>query len=378
MSSTYLAILETEQRWRALTPGQALCRSLLLHSMVLVSLSWLAIYYVVPQHRDAGAVITFELGPNVNHCTRNSSERKPTLTQVALNGPQQAPVKSQVLRRQPAVVAHVPRSGRHLAVPTRSQPLSISFGSQPLPGKVSPVPSAPIRKAQPLTPLPPLSPQTSKPAGPAFIEVTNAPNSIAPTPQLSAGTRPALEPGVVSPANVPGSARSTFAQMDAEACREFFHAEAIANSKPEQARRSYERALALMVEAVPILKQEVGAGHREIAFATFNLGRCYYRTGHLQEARQSFEHAAFRYQRQSGDESMERANTLVWLADVLKDLKMYAEAETALKDSLPAYKQHFGDESKEVKGTYHRLAHIFDATNRKDLYQTYHRLSGHP
>lgn len=340
---TYFAILESEEHWRAISRKQAVFRSFLVHSLVWTSVIWLAAKYTVPQFRDAGSV----------HIELQSQLQAPVAASrqgQALRSPTVAPPRSARTAPRPVRIARTPTvdsrrairvnaaHARHAAAIAKA---GGSFVHMRKPGQSAPT----LGKPKPV------------PAG-ATVAMASVPQISTASLHSSAGTHLSKNPGVMSKHEQTVETKSTFAEMDARACKLYFEGEGISSANPAKAMKNWSEALVIMQEAVPLLKREVGENHSEVAFATWNLGRCYEKTGDLDEAVECYSDSARLEEKVNGRASLHRAITLVHLSDALKLQRKYADAKTALLASFPAYEMRYGVDSKEVSWSHTRLMEL--------------------
>jgi hypothetical protein len=334
---TYIALLESEEHWRAISRKQAVFRSVLVHSLVWTSLLWVGARCTVPQLRDAGSVLIEFHGQQYNLASALAPGKMGNSTPVASARKVQSSRRPSVVAKTPNVVSR--RAVRVKAVPSKQPAVQPSVGG------------ALVHLGKPIATAPTPTP---KPGPSGAIEhkpsVTTDIEFVMPS---SAGVQASLNSGAVVPRA--SELKSTFAELDAKACTLFMQGEFISTDNPEIAGKFYSEALAVMQEAVPILKKEIGENRNEVAFATMNLGRCYDRMGDYEMAVECLRQAAQLDESLNGADSLSRAVTNTCLADSLKKLRRYEEAKEALLKSLMVYEKQYGVDSAEVGLTHSRL-----------------------
>lgn len=334
---TYIAILESEEHWRALSREQAAFRSLLVHTLVLASLLWVGAKCTVPQSRDAGSVLIELQGQQRDIASAQAPGKLGKSVRVASHRNIQS-------SRRPAVIAKTPNVVSRRAIQVKAVPAK-------QPAVVASAGGSSVRAGKEPTSITGIA----VPPGPITREPFSSTTELAFIPPPSPGTHPSTHGGVMAPREEQSELKSSYASLDEKACKEFFQGEATLPDNADEARKSYLAALACMQEAVPQLKREVGENHPEVAFATMNLGRCYDRCGDFEKAVECFRQSAQLDENLNGKETFSRAATLVLLSDSLKKLQRYEEARQVLLESLPAYETRFGVDSTEVGWTHTRL-----------------------
>lgn len=167
--------------------------------------------------------------------------------------------------------------------------------------------------------------------------------------------------------------RQTFSELDRQACQAFYRGETIAGSNKEEAKQLWQKAVGLMELALPLLAAEQGAENAEMASALRNVGRCFDRLNEPNKSCEYYKKSASMYRKLEGADSKEFGVSLVFYADALINQGNFQNAEEPLKESLPIYRQAYGDKSEYVAWTYQRLARICNHTKRQaeaDRYTT--------
>lgn len=156
----------------------------------------------------------------------------------------------------------------------------------------------------------------------------------------------------------------SFSELDGKACQSFSEGESVQSSDPVKAKERFRNAIALMDQAIPILESESGAESTQMAEALQNVGRCYDKLEEYDRSAQYYSNCAKMLGKVSGDQSLQRGIALVFLGDALINQRKYKEAEEALLSSLPIYVKQYGESSQYVKWTYQRLNRICANTDR--------------
>lgn len=120
-----------------------------------------------------------------------------------------------------------------------------------------------------------------------------------------------------------------------------------------------------MEQALPLLAAEQGAENAEMASALRNIGRCFDRLNEPSKACEYYKSSASMYRKLEGASSKEFGISLVFYADALINQGDFQNAEEPLKESLPIYRQAYGEKSEYVAWTYQRLARICNHTKRQ-------------
>lgn len=160
--------------------------------------------------------------------------------------------------------------------------------------------------------------------------------------------------------------KSSFSELDTKACQTFMEGESLQSADLEKANERFRKAIALMDQAIPLLVAESGAESRQMAEALQNVGRCYDKLKDYNRSEEYYLKSSKMQEKVSGEKSLGRGISLVYLADALIEQKKYKAAEEALLTSLPIYEQQYGANSKYVAWTYQRLNKICAFTERSE------------
>lgn len=164
---------------------------------------------------------------------------------------------------------------------------------------------------------------------------------------------------------VPVKPRPTFSELDRQACQAFYRGETIAGSNKDEAKQLWQKAVDLMEQALPLLSAEQGSENAEMASALRNVGRCFDRLNEPGKSCEYYKKSASLYRKLEGTSSKEFGISLVFYADALINQGDFQSAEGPLQESLPIYRQAYGDKSEYVAWTYQRLARICSQTERQ-------------
>ena len=161
--------------------------------------------------------------------------------------------------------------------------------------------------------------------------------------------------------------QKSFAELDGQACHSFVEGENSQKSgDAAKAKEHWIKAIAIMEMAIPILRRETGVeDSTQMAEALRNVGRCYDELKEFDKSEKYYFDSAQMCARVSGAACVGRGVSLVFLADSLINQKRFKDAEEPLMQSLPIYRQTYGDKSKYVAWTYQRLSRICLNTERK-------------
>jgi eukaryotic-like serine/threonine-protein kinase len=122
----------------------------------------------------------------------------------------------------------------------------------------------------------------------------------------------------------------------------------------------YDRAIALLQDAVQTKKAFLGSEHLEVAKSLNNLANVIRRTGDYARAEGLHREALAIRRRQLGNEHPDIAQSLNNLANVLYQKGDYKGAETLHRETLAVRRKLFGNESPEVATSLDNLAMVLD------------------
>lgn len=373
-----------EEKWSALNGRQQFCRSVMAHSVIATTIALLAGMH--GDYSNSVADRTFiRMEINQHSATVSQSVQFPARTL------QFSPVSTPIEDRTKASADLTPNMIRPEGT-TEKPPEMTSPTTRPGPPLKTPLLTGSndvhMTKQPNKTPLPVKSASSSPTPSESSKGPSKTPLSLvsngAGNKSFGAPDRPDSRPAQDSrtsasmvdlPPRRVGPRQRTFAELDRQACQAFYRGETIASSNAQEAKQLWQKAVALMDEALPLLALEQGAENAEMASALRNVGRCYDRLNQPDKSCEYHKNSAAMYKKLEGSSSKEFGISLVFYADALINQGDFSKAEAPLKESLPIYEQTYGDKSQYVAWTYQRLAKICNHTERPDEAERFNTLA---